>query len=121
MNTTINNQIRAKLETEAVLSRDINWRAEDDYLAIITDECDGDDYWAITITENNDYYDYDKDDYLAIITDDCDGEDYLATERNDDYYYDKDDYLAIITEESPGSSTARSRIKSKGSINCLVA
>ena len=92
MNTTINNQIRAKLETEAVLSRDINWRAEDDYLAIITDECDGDDYWAITITENNDYYDYDKDDYLA-----------------------------IITEESPGSSTARSRIKSKGSINCLVA
>ena len=29
------------------------------------------------------------------------------------------DYLAMITEESPGSSTAKSRMKSKGSMNCL--
>ena len=59
---------------------------------------------------NRDECDCDDDDYLAII----------ITESNDDYDYDKDDYLAIITEESPGSSTARSRIKSNGSINCLA-
>ena len=29
------------------------------------------------------------------------------------------DYLAMITDESPGSSTAKSRMKSKGSMNCL--
>ena len=32
---------------------------------------------------------------------------------------DDGDYLAMITDESPGSSTAKSRMKSKGSINCL--
>ena len=29
------------------------------------------------------------------------------------------DYLAMMTDESPGSSTAKSRMKSKGSMNCL--
>ena len=57
----------------------------------------------------------------------------MTTNHNNGEYDDEDvgdhdhdvngdddvDYLAMITDESPGSSTAKSRMKSKGSMNCL--
>ena len=62
--------------------------------------------------ENNNDDDNDDDD------DDDNNDDH--DHDGDDVYSDDDgDYLAMITDESPGSSTAKSRMKSKGSMNCL--